>query len=135
MWGKYMEQRLLREVLPWVVQPRRSTGTQAGDCQPFPITIQPLWVALEMQLMKVPPPCFTGTRSKPPGHTEPAAAELRVAWGHIQDLQAAPSHPCSKPTLLRLLLTPLQFHFSTGGRQLRRVVKQIPVTSWKIICL
>lgn len=83
----------------------RVRGTQAGDRQSFPIAIQPLWVALEMQLTTVPPRSFTGTRSKPPGHTKPAAAELHVAWGHIQDMQA--SHPWPKPTLLRLLLTPL----------------------------
>jgi len=70
----YMEQKLLREVLFWVAQPHQSTGTQTGDSQSFPITIQPLWVALEMQLMKVPPRCCTRTRSKPPGHTKPSAA-------------------------------------------------------------
>lgn len=94
-----MEQRLLMEVLPQVVQPHQSTGTQAGDCQSFPITIQPLWVALEMRLMKMPPHSFMGTRSKPPGHTEPEAAELHVVRTHPGP---AGIPPVSKPTLLLL---------------------------------
>lgn len=86
-------------------QPHQGTGTQAGDGRSFPITIQPLRVALEMQLRKVPPRSVTGTRTNPPGRTKPAAAEPQVAWGHIQDLQT--SHPWSKPTLLQLLITSL----------------------------